>query len=485
MHFKTACELTQALRTREISAVDVMEHTLSRIEALDEGLNAVVVRDFERARAAARAADTALAAGAGGVLTGVPMTVKEAINVAGLPTTWGMPDGRDGAVARDAVVVQRLRQAGAIIVGKTNVPTGLADWQTFNPVYGVTRNPWNPKRSPGGSSGGAAAALAAGFVPLEIGSDLSGSLRIPAHCCGVYAHRPSHGLVPMRGFAPPGVPVLSVAAEPDLAVLGPMARSAADLSMALDVIAGPDDDRARAYRLGLPPPRHTALEDFRVLVLDRHPASPTSSEVRERLSQLSEQLSGFGCRVAFESPFLPSLEGLFETFVPLLMSFVGADMPEAAYRSVTDRVASLPAFETDRGTLSLRGLVLSHRDWLHLDRARTRHAHQWRELFAVWDIVLCPAMPTTALLHDHAPMDERTIRIDGRSHPYDSQSVWSSVAAVCGQPATSMPVGRSGDVLPIGVQAIGPFMEDRTPLAFAHLVEKVRGGFERPPSFDA
>ena len=154
----------------------------------------------------------------------------------------------------------------------------------------------------------------------------------------------------------------------------------------------------------------------------------------------------------------PASRGLFETFVPLLMSFVGADMPEAAYRSVTDRVASLPAFETDRGTLSLRGLVLSHRDWLHLDRARTRHAHQWRELFAVWDIVLCPAMPTTALLHDHAPMDERTIRIDGRSHPYDSQSVWSSVATVCGQPATSMPVGRSGDGLPIGVQAIGPFM---------------------------
>ncbi len=208
-----------------------------------------MVRDFDRARAAAIEADRALARGERQPLLGIPMTVKEAFNVAGLPTTWGLPGMKEIPVTEDAVAIRRLKAAGAIVLGKTNVPAMLADWQTFNPVYGITNNPWDVARTPGGSSGGAAAALAAGFVSIEIGSDLNNSLRSPAHCCGIFAHKPTHGVVPMRGFAPPGVPVLSIGTDLDLGVIGPMARIAGDLAIALDVLAGPDDDKATAYQL--------------------------------------------------------------------------------------------------------------------------------------------------------------------------------------------------------------------------------------------
>ena len=249
MEFATTIELVEALQTRRVSAIELLDRSIARIEAHDDAINAVVVRDFERARAAAGAADAALARGERRPLLGVPMTVKEAIHVAGLPTTWGIPGTQNIEVRESAVAVQRLERAGAVIIGKTNVATQLGDWQTFNPVYGTTNNPWNTARTPGGSSGGGAAALAAGFVSLELGSDLNGSLRIPAHCCGVFAHKPTFGLVPTRGFAPPGVPVLSVNKDVDFGVLGPMARSAADLALALDVIAGPDDAEAIAYTL--------------------------------------------------------------------------------------------------------------------------------------------------------------------------------------------------------------------------------------------
>src|SRR5207248_2696052 len=226
---------------------ELLEQSIERIEAHDRSINAVVVRDFDHARQDAAAADAALARGERRPLLGIPMTVKEAIDVAGLPTTWGIPGTEKLPVGEDAVVIRRLRAAGAVILGKTNVPLQLADWQTYNAIYGVTRNPWDLHRTPGGSSGGSAAALAAGYVPLELGTDIGGSLRVPAHCCGVYAHKPTHALVPMRGVAPPGVPRLPTGRPVDFAVVGPMARSAGDLSLALDVLAGPDDVQATAY----------------------------------------------------------------------------------------------------------------------------------------------------------------------------------------------------------------------------------------------
>jgi amidase len=483
MNFATTTELAAALQARKLSATELLEQSIARIEAHDAKINAVVVRDFERARRAAAAADAQLARGERRPLLGVPITVKEAFNVAGLPTTWGIAGTERVAVREDAVAVTRLKQAGAVLIGKTNVPTHLADFQTYNAIYGVTNNPWDLGRTPGGSSGGSAAALAAGFVSLELGSDLGGSLRMPAHCCGVLAHRPTHGIVPMRGFAPPGTPVLSVSADVDLAVVGPMARSAADLAAALDVLAGPDDARAVAYRLELPPPRHAHLREFRVLVLDQHPWLPTSNDVRAAIARFADNLHRAGAKVERKSALLPDLAQLTATFTQLLASFVGADMPAAEYRALQKEAARLRADDPSPASAWLRSAVLSHRDWIHADRVRVGIAHQWRQLFREFDVAICPVLPIPAFEHNHAEMETCRIEIDGQSVPYVALSQWSAVSAVGGLPSTAMPIGLSPRGLPIGVQVVGPYLEDRTTLGFAQLAEREFGGFTPPPQF--
>lgn len=483
MAFETATQHMDALRARRVSAVELLDQSIERIEAHDGSINAIVVRDFDRARVAAVAADAALSRGDRRPLLGLPMTVKEALNVAGLPTTWGIPESRHPDVGQDAVAIARLKHAGAVIVGKTNVCTQLADWQTFNPVFGTTNNPWDLRRTPGGSSGGSAAALAAGFVALELGSDLGGSLRIPAHCCGVFAHKPTFALVPTRGFVPPGVPVLSVSHEVDLAVLGPLARSATDLSLAMDVIAGPDDAQAVAYRMALPPPRHAELRHYRILVLEQHPLVPTSNAVRTAIHRFAGSLERAGCKLGWNSPLLPDLERSAATFAHLLFSFFGADMPTQDYEDLKAQLMGIPALDRSPQVLALRSLVSSHRDWIGMDRVRLGIEHQWRQLFQEWDVVLCPVSPTTASLHDHSAMDDRRIDIDGCSVPYKAQGAWMSVASVAGLPATTMPIGLCDAGLPVGVQLIGPYLEDRTTIGLAELAEREFGGFVAPPMF--
>ncbi|MDM0032753.1 amidase family protein [Variovorax sp. J22P271] len=458
MDYATTRELVAALQAGKTSAAALLARSVERIEKFDSALNAVVVRDFERARTAALAADAALARGDRRPLLGVPVTVKEAFNVEGLPTTWGIPGTGLPPAAEDAVLVRRLKAAGAIVIGKTNVALQLADWQSSNPVYGTTKNPWDLARTPGGSSGGGAAALAAGFVSLEFGSDLVGSLRVPAHFCGVFAHKPTHGLVPMRGSAPPGTPALSADPWVDLAVVGPMARGAADLGLALDVVAGPDDAQAIAYRLALPPARHTALAGFRVLVLDTHPLVPTSAAVRSALQRLADKLARAGCQVERGSPLLPDLARLASLWGQLLWAQLGADMPGA-----------------EAG--------ISHRDWIHADRLRAATAHRWRTLFGQWDVVLCPVAPTPAFLHDAGEMEARRLQVDDQEIAYKDQSPWSSLATLTGLPATAMPIGLSEEGLPVGMQVIGPYLEDRTTIAFAEAVERAFGGFVPPPGY--
>lgn len=465
--YRTAGELLRALRAREVSSLDLTEQAIARIEAQDGRLNAVPVRDFERARAAAKAADAALARGETRPLLGLPMTVKESFHVAGLPTTWGLPGTRDIPVTQDAVTVRRLREAGAVILGKTNVPPMLGDWQADNPVYGRTANPYDAARTPGGSSGGAAAALAAGYVALELGSDIGGSLRVPAHFCGVYAHKPTLNLVPRRGHAPPGVPVRSVDPDVDLPVVGPMARSAADLALALEVLAGPDDAEAVAYRLHLPPPRFASLKEARVLVLEEHPLLPTDTSVRAIIGDFAAGLEKEGCRVARSSPLLPDLALIAETYLTMLFAFFGATMPEKEY--------------AEAAAAGRRGTTASHREWMQANFVRTAIADRWHGFFREFDILLCPVMPTAAFPHDSRPQPERTISIDGRSFPYDAQFHWAGPATLNGLPATAFPVGMTKDGLPVGLQAVGPYLEDRTPLHFAALAEQVFGGF-RPPS---
>src|SRR5262249_54358435 len=304
LNFGTTQELTAALAAKKISALELTDHFIARIEALDGKINSVVVRDFERARVGAKAADAALARGESRPLLGIPIVVKESFDVAGLPTTWGVPALKDFVPAADALMVARVKAAGAIVLGKTNVPYVLGDWQSFNDIYGTTNNPWDLGRSPGGSSGGSSAALAAGFAPISLGSDIGGSVRVPAPFCGSYANRPTLNLTPPRGPRLPG----TVHRVSDLAVVGPRARTTADLEFLLDLTSDPDESRAGiAYRLALPKARHAALRDFRVLVVDEHPLLPTDARVRSALDRLAQQLVKAGAKVARASPLLPAL----------------------------------------------------------------------------------------------------------------------------------------------------------------------------------
>jgi len=476
----SAKDLVALLAARKVSAVELLEDTVARVEATDRQINAVVVRDFERARDAARAADLALAKGERRPLLGLPMTVKESYNIAGLPTTWGLSTAKDFRPEADALAVERLKAAGAVILGKTNVPVALSDWQSYNDVYGTTNNPWDVTRTPGGSSGGGAAALAAGYVSLELGSDIGGSLRTPAHYCGVFAHKPSLGLAPARGHTRPNVAALPM--ESDLAVIGPMARSAADLVLALDIIAGPDEEvNALAYRLALPPPRHQDLKSFRVLILDTHPLIPTANDVRSALATLAASLEKLGVKTGRDSALLPDLVESAKLYTRLLTSIFGVLLPLDQYLAVGKAAAALPASEDGLAAWRTRGTVLSHRDWILADVARLRLRRQWRELFREWDVVLCPPMPTVAFPHDHTPeQKDRRIAIDGQSYPYLDQIVWPGLATLPGLPATAAPIGLAPAGLPIGVQIIGPYLEDRTTLRFAELIERAFGGFVAP-----
>jgi amidase len=480
--FATAKQLAAALAARKISARELTDHVIARIEAFDGPVNAVVVRDFERAREAADAADTARARGDRRPLLGIPITVKESFNLAGTPTTWGVPEAKDWIAQDDAVAVARVKAAGAVILGKTNVPLNLADWQSYNDIYGTTNNPWNLERTPGGSSGGSSAALAAGFGALSLGTDIGGSLRAPAHFCGVYAHKPTYGLVPIRGHTPPHLPALPF--NRDFSVLGPMARSAADLALALDIMAGPDETRdAIAYSLQLPPPRHEELKAFRVLVIDDHPLVPTANAIRAALGDLADRLVIAGAKVARDSPLLPDLADSARLFMRLLMPVFSARWPLAQYQEAQAAAQALEPEDISLPAERLRGMVLSHREWIVADTARTKLQQQWREVFREWDVVICPPMPTLAYPHDHSqPEFTRRIDIDGTLCPYSDQLVWPGMATIAGLPATAAPIGFCGD-LPIGVQIIGPAFEDRTTIAFADLRQREFGGFVPPPFY--
>ncbi|THD51913.1 amidase family protein [Phenylobacterium sp.] len=451
----SAADLVAALAARRVSALELADAAIARIEARDGPINAVVVRDFDRAREAARAADAALARGERRPLLGLPMTVKESHHVAGLPTTWGFEPFKGFVAPTDSVGVSRLKAAGAVILGKTNVPPWLADYQSNNPIYGRTRNPWDLTRTPGGSSGGSAAALAAGMVPLEFGSDIGGSIRMPAHFCGVYGHKPSYNLVPTRGNAPPYVPD---GAGVVLVVVGPLARTAADLGLALDVLAGPDEGEAVGYRLALPPPRHAKLAAYRVLLIADHPLTPLDDEIRAGLEDLAGRLEGLGVKVARTSELLPDLAQARGTYMGLLIPAVSRGQPGAQ--------------------------TISAHEWMALLDAQAQNRRQWARLFEDFDVVLTPVHGTPAFPHDDEPdMNKRTLTINGVETAYFAPAAWASLATLGNLPSTAIPVGQTRSGLPFGAQVIGPYLEDRTTIGFAGLIEREFGGFRPPPGY--
>ncbi len=481
--FKTASEMSSALTARKVSAVELAQDTIARIERHDARINAICVRDFSRGLEAAGVADAALARGERKPLLGIPLTVKESFNVAGLPTTWGFLQHKNFIPQEDALAIGRVKSAGGVILAKTNVPVALSDWQSYNEIYGTTNNPFDLGRTPGGSSGGSSAALAAGYGALSLGSDIGGSLRAPAHYCGVYAHKPTFNLCPARGHTPPPFPPLPF--DRDLSVIGPMARSAADLALLLDVIADPDPIEAGVgYRVALPASRHPELKGFRVLVLDHHPLMPVAANVRAALDTLARNLEKKGVSIVRESPLVPDPAASSRLYMRMLMSFLAGSFAPEVYAGALAAAAKLAPSDTSLAAERLRGATLSHRDWVLCNGGRTRLRAQWRDLFKSFDAVICPIMPTAAYPHDHLPdQEQRTITIDGKKLSYVDQLVWPGIATLPGLPATAIPLGQSGQGLPIGVQIIGPWLEDRTPLRLAALIEREFGGFVPPPAF--
>lgn len=435
-----ALETAEAVRAGEISALEAADAAIARIEAIDGAINAVVVRDFERARDAAKAVDASRTPGDARRLLGVPMTVKESNDVAGLPSTWGFESFRDVDAARDAVVVARLKAEGAIILGKTNVPVALGDWQSVNPVYGRTVNPFDHARSPGGSSGGAAAALATGMVPLEIGSDIGGSIRFPAHMCGVFGHKPSWGVVPQRGHLFPGTD----GCDAPLAVVGPMARNVGDLIAALEVIAGPE--AGSGVRLDLPAPRFDGLGGVRVRVIREMPNVPVDADTGAALDRLVGQMRAAGVTVSEGGAGLPDLAEMVPTYVRMLMTVISRGDPGAT--------------------------PVSAHEWMNLLDYQLAITRQWAAFFEGVDILLSPAFSTPAFPHKDEPdWGKRTLDVDGLTLPYGSQLAWAAIATFAGLPSTCVPVAKSAGGLPIGFQLIGAPLADRTTLRFASLLE--------------
>jgi amidase len=479
--YSPAVELTAKLRAREIGCLELLDHHLARVERFNSKLNAIVVLDPERARARARVADDALAKGeTWGPLHGLPMTIKEAIDVADLPTTWGMPEHRDNRPARNALVVDRLLEAGAIIFGKTNVPFRLTDWQTFNDLYGTTNNPWDLSRAPGGSSGGAAAALATGMAALEIGSDIGGSIRNPAHFCGVCGHKPSYGLVPQEGhWLPDNI------APPDINVLGPMARSVADLEETLSVVAGPSSADAVAWRLELPPPRRQALKDFRIAVMLEDPNCAVDRSITDRIQSIGAQLSGLGATVSDKArPDVDTVRG-FQLFLQLLRAITTSVLPEEAYEQAKRDAAALAPDDDSYFARITRAAVQPYRGWFAANEERWQMRARFAEFFESWDVLLCPVAARPAFPHDQKrARPDRTIEVNGRLESYNDQLFWAGLFGILGLPATVVPMGPSPSGLPVGLQIVGPYLQDRTTLEFARLLEREIGGFVPPPGYD-
>lgn len=413
----TALETARAIAAGRTSAVAECEAAIARIEAFNPALNAVVVKDYARARADAAAADAAVAAGICKPLLGVPMTVKESYELAGHVQSMGFVEHRDHVVAEDGSTVRKLRDAGAVILGKTNVPVALADIQSVNPIYGRTVNPWDSSRTCGGSSGGSAAALAAQMVPLEIGTDIGGSIRTPAHFCGVFGHKSSYGVIPLDGHRRPGVDN----ADRPLSVAGPMARCAEDLAATLDVVAGEILPRATI----------TSLDGTRLLVLTSHPRAAVMRDIAGGIERVASAAEAQGAILSRGSDLLPDLDALFDAYIKMLMVIVsgGAPAPD--------------------------GTVMTVRQWFGLCDVQAQVQRQFAALFAHVDAILCPVHGSTAIPHDDTPeMRERSILIDGEMTPYVDQFAWISMATFAGLPSTSTPIGRACDGLPFNMQVI-------------------------------
>lgn len=450
----SATEQARAIAARQLGSVELLDLCLVRIARVDALVNAVCTLDIDRARARAREADEATARGESwGPLHGLPFTVKDAIATEGLRSTGGSETLADHVPTSDAPAVARLRAAGAVLFGKTNLPEWSGDWQSFNPMFGTTNNPWDLALTPGGSSGGAAAAVACGMTSFELGTDIGGSIRVPSAFCGVFGHKPSFGVIPTLGYLdePYGGTT-----ESDINTFGPIARSATDLRMLFDVMVGPLPDRAAAWRLSLPESRHDSLRGLRVAAWIDEPALEVDASVAVALHSAINAIEAAGSLVDRMTRPRIDVERAWK---------LGARLIGAAV-SVSD--------ENDRG--------LSHRDWLLLDRERSALIVAWAEFFEDFDVVMCPVTVLPAFAHlQEGRWDTRTITVNGRERPYPELEGWPALIGAAYLPSTVVPVGLTPDALPVGMQIVSPFLNDKKSLRVASLVADEAGGYVAPP----
>lgn len=480
--FLPARDLLALLRARKIGSEELLQIYVERLERLNPPINAIIALDLDRAFEAAREADRHSSGSAPEApLAGLPMTVKESYGARGMRTSCGLPFLAGNISEEDAVAVGRLRAHGAVIFGKTNIPIGGADHQTDNPIYGLTRNPWSLEHTVGGSSGGSAAALSAGLTPLELGSDIGGSIRIPAHMCGVFGHKSSYGLVPTRGHVPP---MPGVEAEPDLAVAGPLARSACDLELAMDILTSSGPERPPAFSTRLAASRHEEFSGFRVALWTHDLPYAASAETVAATMRLAEELRRAGAHVS-------------ETARPNFDPQVSLDIYLRTLFTIVLGGQSFELSAAERGNLPEDALYFGRLledcaagkgpGWAALAEARKGLRAHWANFFRDWDVLVCPVFPTAAFRHDlwgeglGAQLHRRR-QVDGKDVVYMSQLSWPSLATVGDLPSTVLPVPRGPGELPLGLQLIGPAMEDRTTIRLAALIERHLGyRAERPP----
>ncbi|MDO8289860.1 MAG: amidase [Parvibaculum sp.] len=482
LHFRSGADLARMIQRREISSRELLDHYVARVEALDPMLNAVVARDIERAQRLADEADAAQARGARlGPLHGLPMTIKDAYEVEGITSTGGAPQWSNHVPTRSATAVERLQRAGAIVFGKTNVPFMSGDLQTYNDVYGTTNNPWALDCGPGGSSGGSAASLAAGFTAMEFGSDIGGSIRTPAHLCGVFGHKPTFGIVPKRGHLGPPPGWLR---EGDLSVAGPLARSAEDLEIMLGITAGPDWDLADGWKLDLPPSRVKSVKGLRVAVWIEDPYCDIDKESVGLLTNAAKALADAGAHVDRNARPDFTLAEISEVYLVLLHSCTGAGFPEGLRAKMLEDKKNLAADDKSHRALQIIGATMSYADRMVWEERQAQLRLKWAMFFKDYDVVLSPVLMRPAFPHDHETnWHKRRMDVNGIERHYMDVLIWAGPAVVSYLPASVAPVGRTSKGLPVGAQIIGPHLCDHTTIAVAGMLEEILGGFKAPAGF--
>ena len=480
MIFDSAHEILEKIKQGEVSSLEVLESFLAQVEKVNPKINAIVALDIERAKEKAKEADNKISLKSKlGPLHGLPMTIKDAFEVEGIVSTGGNPAWKDNIPKRNAEAVQRLVDAGAIIFGKTNVPFLSSDLQSFNKIYGTTNNPWDLERTPGGSSGGSAAALAAGMTPLELGSDIGGSIRVPAHFCGLYGHKPSYNIISEVGHMPP--PPGSILTGNGLSVAGPLARSPEYLEIALDVLVAAQEQDSQAWKVKLPKARTKKIKELKIAVWPDEPYAEADDEITNLIKDTAEDLRHAGAKV--ETVDLPiSFEEIDKIYSLLLNPLMLAGSPKETFETLAKLNESLDPNDVSELAKVARGSVLKHADWVLVNAIRQNMRQKWREFFNKFDVILCPTCITPAFKHNHNPVHERKLTINGKDDEYLRATLWAGPAVSAGLPSTNVPIGMSSNNLPISMQITGPYLEDKTCLEVAKVVRNLRGGFKIPPN---